>query len=293
MNINEAIKYLKTIPIFSEKVIIERLEGGISNYSFLINCNNKKFVAKFLNDLMHFNTTHLQEVEANKAAHKLGIAPKIIFYNDNVIVFEYIPHKVLTIEDVKKEKTLKQIVFLLKIVHKKVHNYFRGPAMICWNFHSVIDYIRTLKKINSPYIEKLSNFVKDIKIFEDISSPFEIVFTHGDLYLPNILNTGKELQLIDWEYAGFNSPLNDLSSIAKHAKLNQEEEKFLLNQYYEIPITLKLMQKLQAMKCASILKEALWSMIAEIKPPIDYDFRQYTKEKLDQYRRETEKLFNN
>ena len=34
--------------------------------------------------------------------------------------------------------------------------------MIGWNFHSVVDYARTLKKINSPYIEKLSNFVKDI-----------------------------------------------------------------------------------------------------------------------------------
>ena len=47
------------------------------------------------------------------------------------------------------------------------------------------------------------------------------------------------------------------------------------------------------MKCASLLKELLWSMIAEIKPPIDFDFKQYTKDKLDDYKIESEKFFNN
>jgi len=164
--------------------------------------------------------------------------------------------------------------------------------MITWNFYSVRDYARTLKKINSPHIEKLNNFLKDIKIFEDISSPFEIVFTHGDLFLLNILNDGKKLWFVDWEYSGFNSPLNDLGSISKNGKLNKEEENFILEQYYEGPITLKLKHQFQAIKCASLLKEVLWSMIAEIKPPIDYDFRQYTKEKLDDYRKESEKFFN-
>ena len=42
----------------------------------------------------------------------------------------------------------------------------------------------------------------------------------------------------------------------------------------------------------TLSKISLWSMIAEIKPPIDYDFRQYTKEKLDVYRKESEKFFN-
>ena len=164
--------------------------------------------------------------------------------------------------------------------------------MITWNFYSVRDYARILKKINSPYIEKLDNFLKDIVVFEDISGPFDIVFTHGDFFLPNILNDGKKLWIVDWEYSGFNSPLNDLGSLSKHGGLNQEEDNFILEQYYEAPITSKLYRQFEAMKCSSILKELLWSMIAEIMPPIEYDFRQYTKEKLDDYRRESEKFFN-
>ena len=292
MNNSEAKKILKNLPVFKEEIIIERFGGGLSNYSFLVTCNNKKFVAKFLNDLKIFHTTHIQEAAACKAAHKLGISPKIIHYDSKVIIFEHIQSKILTTEGIKEEERLKELISLLKVVHNKVAHYFRGPAMLSWNFYSARDYIRTLNNLNSPYIEKLNKFLKDILIFEDISSPFEIVFTHGDFFLSNILDDGKKLWLVDWEYAGFNSPLVDIASLSKHGQLNSEEENFILKQYYEIPITSQLKHQFQAMKCASLLKECLWSMIAEIKPPIDYDFIQYTKEKLDVYRKESEKFFN-
>ena len=292
MNNNEAIKILKTFPIFTDEITVEKLGGGISNFSFLVTCNNDKFVAKFLNELTIFHTTHLQEIAANKAAHKLGIAPKIMYYNNKVIIFKHIQAKTLTTKDIKEEEKLRKLISLIKLIHKKIAYYFRGPAMISWNFYSVRDYIRTLKNLNSPHIEKFNNFLKDVKILEDISSPFEIVFTHGDLFLPNILDDGKKLWLVDWEYSGFNSPLTDIASLSKHGQLNQEEENFILKQYYNVPITSKLKHQFQAMKCCSILKETLWSMIAEVKPPIEYDFRQYTKEKLDVYRKESEKFFN-
>tara|TARA_B100000315_G_scaffold133241_1_gene122748 strand:- start:204 stop:1085 length:882 start_codon:yes stop_codon:yes gene_type:complete len=292
MNNSEAIKYLKNTPIFTEKITVERFGEGLSNYSFLVTCNNKRFVAKFLNNLLLFHTTHLQEIAANKAAHKLDIAPQIMHYDNKVIIFEYIQSKNLTNEEIKEEKTLKKIIDLLKIVHKKIPYYFRGPVMINWNFYSVKDYAKTLRKINSPHIEKLNNFLKDIVIFEDISGPFDIVFTHGDFFLPNILTDGKRLWLVDWEYSGFNSPLSDLGSLSKHGRLNQEQDNFILEQYYEATITSKLKHQFHAIKCSSLLKELLWSMIAEIKPPIDYDFREYTKGKLDDYRRESEKFFN-
>ena len=41
MNINEAKKNLNSLPIFVEEIALERLEGGLSNYSFLVKSNNK------------------------------------------------------------------------------------------------------------------------------------------------------------------------------------------------------------------------------------------------------------
>ena len=284
MNINKAKMYLKTLSIFKDEIVLERLGRGLSNYSFLLNNNKKKFVVKFLNDLKLFHTTHIQEVAANNAAYEVGIAPKIMYHDKKVIIFEYIQSQSLTVEEIKEKKILKHLIYSLKIIHKKIPLYFRGPAMITWNFHSIRDYVRILTKMNSLHIDKLKIYIKDVNIFENISSPFEIVFTHGDFFLSNILNDGKKLWFIDWEFSGFNSPLNDLANIAKHGKLNPEEENFILEQYYKDSFSSKLMCQLNIIKCASIIREILWSMIAEIKLPIDYDFNNYTHKTLEKYK---------
>ena len=45
------------------------------------------------------------------------------------------------------------------------------------------------------------------------------------------------------------------------------------------------------MKCASILRELMWSMVSEITSDIEFDFNNYTKEKFDRYQIERENFF--
>ena len=46
------------------------------------------------------------------------------------------------------------------------------------------------------------------------------------------------------------------------------------------------------MKCASLLRETMWSMVSEIKSSIDFDYSNYTKENLDKYQREKQKFLS-
>ncbi|MEE2717622.1 MAG: choline kinase, partial [SAR324 cluster bacterium] len=36
-------------------------------------------------------------------------------------------------------------------------------------------------------------------------------------------------------------------------------------------------------KCASLLREAMWSMVSELHSELDFDFVQYTTENLDRF----------
>jgi len=38
-----------------------------------------------------------------------------------------------------------------------------------------------------------------------------------------------------------------------------------------------------AMKCASLLREAMWSMVSEIHSTLDFDFVRYTTDNLDRF----------
>ena len=108
----------------------------------------------------------------------------------------------------------------------------------------------------------------------------------------NILNDGKKLWLIDWEYAGFNSPLFDLGGLASNNELSNDLENLILEEYFEKKINEQLIYQYQAMKCASLLRETMWSMVSEIKSLIVFDYNKYTKENLDRYNQEIKKFLN-
>ena len=166
MNINEIIKKLNAISFFQGEITVKRLYGGLSNYSYLVTHSNKKYVARFLSDRKHYHVLNFHELAASKAAGIAGVAPKVIYNEKEFLIFEYIPSNPLTFEKIKEEKNLKKIIFLLKVVHKNVSKYFHGPALTFWPFHSIKDYVRTLKEINSPYIGDLNTLLDDSEMFE-------------------------------------------------------------------------------------------------------------------------------
>jgi hypothetical protein len=45
------------------------------------------------------------------------------------------------------------------------------------------------------------------------------------------------------------------------------------------------MRSYGAMKCASLLREAMWGMVSEIYSKLDYDYRAYTLDFMDRFAR--------
>ena len=94
--------------------------------------------------------------------------------------------------------------------------------------------------------------------------------------------------MIDWEYAGFNTPLFDLGGLASNNEFIENEETHLLEHYFEKKLSAELSEKYRAVKCASLLRETMWSMVSEITSKIDFDYSEYTKENLEKF----EKSYN-
>ena len=93
----------------------------------------------------------------------------------------------------------------------------------------------------------------------------------------NFIQDKDRIWLIDWEYAGFNTPLFDLGGLASNNDFSEKEEENLLEDYYEKKITSELFIKFKAIKCASLLRETMWSMVSEITSDIEFDYKSYTE----------------
>ena len=108
-----------------------------------------------------------------------------------------------------------------------------------------------------------------------------IVFGHNDLLPANILDDGERLWLIDFEYAGFNTAMFDLAGTASNAEMDGSEAEALLGVYFDGTPSAELRRAFAAMQCASLLREAMWSMVSELHldaPGVDYVA--YTRENL-------------
>ena len=114
----------------------------------------------------------------------------------------------------------------------------------------------------------------------DSTATDEIRFGDNDLLAANILDDGDQLWLIDWEYGGFNTPLFDLAGLAGNNGLSVLQEKQMLEQYFEQDWQ-KFWRPYNAMKCTSLMRETLWSMVSELYSEIEFDYAAYTVENLN------------
>ena len=76
------------------------------------------------------------------------------------------------------------------------------------------------------------------------------------------------------------SPLFDLGGLASNSELTFEQEEFLLEAYFDGVVTDALRRRYAAMRCASLLREAMWSMVSELHSTIAFDYAAYTAENM-------------
>ena len=272
---------IKELPIWSGKIIIKSLDGGITNQNFLVSDQNKKVVVRLGKDILEHHILRSNELISSKAAYDVGIGPKIIFNSEGVLVLEYIESKTMSDQDVREN--IDRIIPLIKKVHFEIPKNLFGPAMIFWVFHVVRNYYIFLKKNNSQHIKILNKLISCNDLLEKISSPHNIVFSHNDLLPANFLDDGSKLWLIDWEYSGFNNPLFDLGGLASNNNFSENDEIYLLENYFEKKPDTLLIKQYNAMKCASLLRETMWSMVSEITSEIDFNYAEYTEENLQKF----------
>jgi len=88
---------------------------------------------------------------------------------------------------------------------------------------------------------------------------------------------------LDWEYAGFNSPLFDLGGLASNSELSPEQAEQVLSLYFAKSVDDQLRRRAAAMTAASLLRETMWSMVSEIHSTVDFDYAAYTAENLRRF----------
>jgi thiamine kinase-like enzyme len=279
---NTAIERIKGLGLWQGAVEPQPLKGGLSNESFTVEDAGAKFVVRLGRDFPQHHVFRDREREVSAAAFAAGFAPELIHAAPGLMVFAYIDGQTFAEPDV--QANIARVARLVRSYHTEMPRHVRGPAALFWVFHVIRDYARTLEEGRSRMRDQLGRYVALADEFEAAQVTLPIIFGHNDLLPANFIDDGDRLWLIDYEYAAFSTAMFDLAGIASNALFAPEQDRELLWEYFDREPEPALLRSHAAMKCASLLREAMWSMVSEIHldtPGIDYIA--YTAENLARF----------
>ncbi len=280
----ESLDRIFQLPCWSGKVDPTPLLGGITNKNYLVADRAQKFVVRLGEDIPIHGVMRFNELAASRAAFAAGISPEVIYDEPGILVLRYIEGRALSPELVRDAERLPRVVDVVKRCHEQVPRYLRGPALVFWVFQVIRGYATELQACASPHVGLLPRLIERAARLDREVGPVSIVFGHNDLLAANFIDDGKRLWLIDWDYAGFNSPLFDLGGLVSNSELDADQAQLVLERYFG-KVDRGLERKFEAMKCASLLRETMWSMVSEVYSKVEFDYAAYTSDYLARFGR--------
>lgn len=271
------------LPIWCGPVDPLPLAGGITNQNFTVEDRGRRYVVRVGEDILVHGVVRATELAAGRAAHLAGLSPGVVHAEPGILVLDFIEGRTFTAEDVRDPANLERLVDIVRRCHRDIPQCLRGPAAMFWVFHVVRDYAHTLNEGSSRHAPLLPDLLARAARLEAVVGLIEVVFGHNDLLAANLIDDGHRLWLVDWEYAGFNSPLFDLGGLASNSELSPEQAEQVLSLYFDKPVDDELRRRAAAMTAASLLRETMWSMVSEIHSTVDFDYAAYTAENLRRF----------
>ncbi len=271
---------IRSIPHWNGLATWKPLKGGLSNESFVVTDAGSRYVARFGRDFPFHHVFRDREIMAARAAHAAGFAPEIVYAEAGVMVSRFIEAKTYTAADVRAD--IARIAETARRFHTIMLRHVSGPGFMFWVFHVIRDYARTLEEGGSRLIHRLPEFLGLADELEAVQTPLPVVYGHNDLLPANFLDDGSRLWIIDFEYAGFSTAMFDLAGIASNAEFDNDQSEELLHVYFGKRPDEAIRKSHAAMQCASLLREAMWSLASELyldAPGVDYVA--YTSQNLD------------
>lgn len=202
------------------------LKNGLNNYNLLINdayvvrirYENEDKYNPFYKTANEYNSLQIMK--------ELSLGENLLYFNNvnGNKISKYI-HRVFSYGDKPSESQITLVAKSLRKMHR-----ICSSCNYEFNMFSRLDYYKNATKLNPLNKWKEKRIIKEAK---NLYQKGHLVFCHNDLVKGNMLFRDNRLFLIDYEYAGLNSPLFDLASFLSENDLRDEETMiFFLRNYY-------------------------------------------------------------
>ena len=251
------------------------LKKGMTNRSFLFECQNQKYIMRIPGEGTDHLINRKEEADVYQALENRQICDDVLYMNpDNGYkITAYLEDA--TNCDAENWNEVEACMTKLREFHElnlKVDHRF--------DIFGQIDFYESLWNGEKSYFkdyETTKTAIFELKKWIDTLEKNETL-VHIDAVPDNFLFTKDGIRIIDWEYAGMQDPHVDIAMFCIYSLYSKEQVDRLIDLYFKGEVSPMIRKKIYAYIASAGL---LWSNWCEYKRSLGIDFGEYS---LCQYR---------
>jgi thiamine kinase-like enzyme len=252
----------------------EPLEGGITNRNYRLRLGGEDLVLRICDPGAGvLGIDRITEEIASRRAAAEKIAPPVVAFLADVpaLVTRWLAGGGLTPEEVRAPENLVQVARLLRRLHD------------CPALPTSFDVFRLVERQRELAVSLPESYDRVMalagRIEAALTGPEHAhVPCHNDLLTANFVRDGWRVCIVDWEYAGMNDRYFDLGNLAVNNGFGHDDERALLEAYWDASPTDRQAAALTLMRLVSDLREAMWGAVQRGRSTLDFDYEAYANE---------------
>jgi thiamine kinase-like enzyme len=280
----QLIEILSQIPLLAgidhSDLRIDRL-GGLSNTNYKLTGPEMCIVVRLAGAGTEAYVNRRSEARNARAAAAAGVAPEVLYSDDRrgIMVTRFVEGaKPLDAERAGTAPCLARIGSKLRELHTRSNRF----ANTFKPFHQLDRYVEILEahkqKPRAAFLDALTR-LHSVRGVVDACA-YDSRPCHCDLLPENILDDGKRLFIIDYEFSGNFDPLWDLGDFSGEANLGESQDDTLLRAYFGGSIPPEAQALFIAYKAVSLLLAAGWAQVQIANANTIEDFETYAEIRL-------------
>jgi thiamine kinase-like enzyme len=277
-------RILRQIPGWSiSEAVVSPLAGGITNQNYRVDIGGESFVLR-----IGGRGTHLLGIDRHREsictaiAAQVGVGAEVLHFlaAEDVLITRFIAGTSISPETTAQPETLPRII-------DSMRRYHAGPAFpgSFSPFETVRNYHKLALKHGVKFPDTLTTvFVLMAQIEAALAEAGmdQVKSCHNDLLASNFIDDGRNIWIVDWEYAGMGDIFFDLGNFAVNQSLNDEQCQLLLR-YYFGELRPADLAHLHLMRLGSDLRESFWGFLQLGISELDFDYREYAHHHLNRF----------
>jgi len=242
------------------KVSVAPLGGGVTNLNYRVEVAGEIFVVTLSSeDSALLGINRRLAYQSTIVAGRTGVGPEVLdfFPDEGILVTRFIVGRRLTAQDMSQPRVLARVLQSMRRCHA-------GPALPArFSAFRILDAYRRAAHARGARLPP------DAEQLYDRIAASEAAVTrsddarpcHNDLWEFNLLDDGKLIRIIDWEYAGMGTVYFDLANFAIHNRFTETQDDALLRAYLG-SFSRAQHARFKLLRIVAELREAMWAVVA-------------------------------